>query len=66
MCPRSSTKDKNKFIHFRVSDFDYVYLSEVSKHYNLTVSQFCRQIITMYLSERRIIENADKQTTVND
>lgn len=60
------TKNKNKMIHFRLSDNDYNDLYELSKHYKLSVSQFSRQILTMYLAERRIVHNANNETDFNN
>lgn len=59
------TKDKNTMIHFRLSDNDYNDLKICADQYNLSVSLFCRQILTMYLSERRKY-NADLQTNINN
>lgn len=59
------TKDKNTMIHFRLSDNDLKDLKLYADQYNLSVSLFIRQILTMYLSERRKY-NADLQTNIDN
>lgn len=54
------TKDKNTRIQFRISDYELEKLKILAYNNNLSVSQFCRNIILIYLSKE--LTNANQQS----
>lgn len=43
------TKDKDKFIQFRISEEDYNILKQKADEYNISVSLFIRNLLVLYL-----------------
>ena len=53
-------KDKDYFVHFRISQFDKEKLETIAYKNKLSVSQFCRNIILIYLSKE--LSDANEQS----
>ena len=47
------TKDKDKTIHFRISEEDYNKLKEKADEYNISVSLFIRNLLVLYLLKEK-------------
>lgn len=60
------TKDKKSAIHCRISNYEYEQLVNIANEYNISVSILCRNIITMYLSTKGILNNANYKTHKHD
>lgn len=56
------TKDKDKDIHFRISEEDYNKLKQKADEYNLSVSLFVRNLLVLYLVKEK---NEYLQTDIN-
>lgn len=47
------TKDKDKFIQFRISEDDYNMLKKYANEYNISVSLFIRNLLVIYLAKEK-------------
>lgn len=47
------TKDKDKFIQFRISEEDYNLLKQKADEYNLSVSLFIRNLLIIYITKEK-------------
>lgn len=47
------TKDKDKTIHFRISEEDYNLLKQKADEYNISVSLFIRNLLVLYLIKEK-------------
>lgn len=56
------TKDKNEYLHFRISHYDYELLKNIAFDYNISVSLLCRNIILKFIGEY----NANIKSNIDD
>ena len=57
------TKDKNKSINIRINNDDYDKLTELAKLFDMTTSQYIRQIIEQNLIANKIAKSFVDNTT---